>query len=167
MISSMRNSFGRARQFGNRSMSTEDIVKIAGTAVVGVGQTIALQKFVDTKFTIPLVDKIPFVGAQLAKPSVFAGVIGGGLATVLAVANMFGINVPFVPRIKTQEQYMLLGYGVPALASAIYTGFIAQPASSVPKSAVVRVSKVNPRAVGGQQNLINNSVAGNTMKGVL
>lgn len=130
------------RSFGKTvgKVNSNNLLMLGGVATVGVAQTFILREFVD-KTNGSIVKPL----GKFGNASVLAGVIGGGLATVAALASMFNINLPVVPKLGKDTQMLALCYGVPALASSVAMTMLSPvtPAQSTPTYVKVRPMYAN------------------------
>lgn len=113
---------------------TDDLMNLGAGVGLGVLQTFLLRKYADVKYVDTDGEIIALKG--FGKPSVIAGVGGGGLAAG------YELNKAGKARMET-EDFLAYGYGVGAVASGIISGVM--PTEAAPPASRVR------RVISGAQ----------------
>lgn len=140
-----KGRFADRNAIGN--LNVKKLAIIGGSATIGAAQTFVLREYVDKTNGVI----VPQLG-RFGTASALAGIILGGISTLLGALNFFGMDrkISFVPHVGRDLQLALLGYGIPALTSAIltaqFTSVQAQP-TAAPAS---RPNYVQVRPIVGQ-----------------
>lgn len=121
---------------------------LGGSATIGAAQTFILREYVDKTNGV----LIPQLG-RFGTASALAGIILGGISTLMGAVNLFGMQnkMSFVPRLNRDMQMIALGYGIPAMASAILTAQFSSVQSNPTAVAATTPNYVQVRPITGQQ----------------